>query len=490
MMENRPVINLNEYEVGKDKEWLKQHPGRQTGSITTAIELPVKWLITLEGLRGEDEKLNFSMSKIKGMAKDCVLDNKWRKNNPMTLEVHHNQDVFIEDGSHRIRAAKLAGLDTYPCKVNFYGGSESKFNVQKITKKYAFLEDWDMTKQEKQIKAMQNLVGKAKIAISTGLNHTEVIAEINKLASESGGNLGGDTDTFSNPTDQEYQNERDAGENIAGDNDPNKGDQRRTGPREPNKMMQEASSNPICAKCGSPTDSGQHKNFCGSEERGGVKKLDPLLDPGEPGDPTVSHKNAAFDMIVGLIKDSGNMTREASHMEEIEIPFSDLKLKKGVDYNMSGPGAHQQVSMLVDKYLRTNVYLGNRRYTIARIEQTNNKLFVKILVFDRQIEHEGAIDTKDGCLNKVSIVKSNKMAKTAWKMRLTEVIGKDDDLGLVKCPIEGGFLTRSCGTCPFAENPKSYIQDGGVLCHFDEGFVWLNGLGAREGPVKEQDFPG
>ena len=42
MMEKRPVINLNDYEVGKDKEWLKQHPGRQTGSITTAIELPVE----------------------------------------------------------------------------------------------------------------------------------------------------------------------------------------------------------------------------------------------------------------------------------------------------------------------------------------------------------------------------------------------------------------------------------------------------------------
>ena len=81
---------INDYEIGKDKNWLKQHPGRQTGSITKPVELPVKWLITLKGLRGEDEKLNFSMSKIKGMSETCILDDKWRKNNPMTLEVHHN----------------------------------------------------------------------------------------------------------------------------------------------------------------------------------------------------------------------------------------------------------------------------------------------------------------------------------------------------------------------------------------------------------------
>lgn len=472
------MTDINDYKNGEDKEWLKQHPGRQTGSVTNAIELPVKWLITLDGLRGEHDKLKFSMSKIKGMAETCILNDKWRKDNPMILEVHHDDDVYIFDGNHRARAAKLAKLNTYPCKINFYGGSESTFSVDKIIKKYASLGDSEMTNQQQHIEAMQKLINKAKIAIETGLNHKEVIAEMNQLASESGGNLGGDVDNFGSTTDQEYQNDRDTGEDIAGENDPNKGNQRRTGPREePNDMVQEASSNKPCKDCGMPTD----KCVCMKSQQPGngknpantVPKIDPRQDPTKP-------RHAAFDLIVGLIKDSAQMTRRASHMEEIEIPFGDLKLENGVDYYMSGQGSQQHVSMLIDNYLKANVYPGNRRYTIARIEQTTNKLFVKVLLFDNQIEHEGAIDTKDGRLNKVSSVKSNKLQKTAWKMRLTEVIGENDDTGLVKCPIEGGFLTRSCGTCPFAGNPKTYIVDKGVECHFDEGAVWLNNLGVKE----------
>ena len=115
---------------------------------------------------------------------------------------------------------------------------------------------------------------------------------------------------------------------------------------------------------------GQPKD--GNESPNTAKPLDPRMNPGDPTKP----RHAALDMIIGLIKDSGNITREASHMEEIEIPFSDLKLEKGIDYNMSGAGAHQQVSMLVDKYLKTNIYPGNRRYTVARIEQSANKIFV------------------------------------------------------------------------------------------------------------------
>ena len=180
-----PDFPINDFKNGNDKEWLKQHPGRKTGSINKPIELPVKWLITLEGLRGEDKKLNFSMSKIKGMAENCVLDNKWRNKNPMTLEVHHDGEIFIFDGSHRIRAAKLAGLETYPCKIDFYGGGEDKFDPNKIIKKYA-AGDLIMNK----IDAMQNLISKAKIAIENNFDYKEVIAEFNQFASESGGNLG------------------------------------------------------------------------------------------------------------------------------------------------------------------------------------------------------------------------------------------------------------------------------------------------------------
>jgi len=454
----------------KSDSWVEEHPGRPTGRITKLVDAPVAWLLKLPGLRGEHKVLRYDMPKIQKLS-ELVIDSKFECEHPVEIGVQHDGKAYVDDGNHRIRACKIAKKSTYKAKITFYGGGEDEFNLAEVLKKYPSVEESGMTNQEKQIKAMQVLVAKAKIAIETGLNHMEVVAEINKLADA---DTGGATN-FGSTADQEYANETTRGEDTAGENDPNKGDQRRTGPREPNDMVQEASSNKPCKDCGMPTDScacmKSSQPTTGKNPANTVPGLDPQLDP--------TKHTAAFDMIVALVKDSSKMTRVASHMEEIEIPFGDLKLEAGIDYHMSG--RHQEVNMLVDKYLRINVYHGNRRYSIARIEQSKSKFFVKVLVFDNQIEHEAASnDTKDGRLNKVSSVKSNKLEKTAWKKRLTEVIGNNDDTGLVRCPIEGGFLTRSCGTCPFAGNPHTYIVDGGVLCHFDEGPVWLNNLGVKE----------
>jgi hypothetical protein len=463
----------------KTDEWVNEHPGRPTGRITKLVDAPVAWLLTLPGLRGEHKVLRYDMPKIQKLS-ELVTDPKFERENPITIGIQHNGKPYIDDGNHRVRACKLAKKKTYKTKIIFYGGGEDEFKLDDVLKKYA--SEALMTNHEKQIEAMKELVIKAKAAIEHGLDYTSVVAEMHKLASESGGNLGGDTDTFGSSTDQEYQNASDTGENPGGVNDPNKGDQRRTGPREDdneddsiNNLVQEASSNKPCATCGAPTDA----CVCITMEQPTMGKnpsktgpgLDPQLDP-------TKSKNASFDMVVELVKHAGRMAREASNMQEVEIPFSDLNLQAGVDYNASGK--HQLITQLVDKYLRANVYPGNRRYTIARIEQEKNKLFVKVLLFDNQIEHEGAFDTKSGKLSKVSSVQSNKLQKTAWKMRLTEVIGNNDETGLVRCPIEGSFLTRACGTCPFAGNPHTYIQDGGVECHFDEGPVWLNNLGVKE----------
>lgn len=461
--------NLKDYK--KSDDWVEQHPGRPTGKITKLVDAPIKWLLTLPGLRGEHKVLHEDMSKVQKLSK-LVVKPEFEKENPIEIGVQHDGKAYVDDGNHRIRACKVAGKETYKTNIVFYGGGEDAFDLDKVLKKYAW-EESHMSNEKEQVEVLKNLVAKAKLAIQTGLNHMEVIAEINKIADAG---TGGDTDNFGCETDQDYQAQEGAGNSDeAGDNDNNKGDQRRTGPRSDNDMMQEASSNKPCAKCGMPTDSCQ----CMSSEQPRMgnnpvktdKGLDPKLNP--------AVKQAAFDMVVALIKDNSKMTREASHVEEVEIPFKDLKLDNDIDYNMTG--RHSEVTGLVDKYLRKNVYLNNRRYTVVKIEQDKSKFYVKVILFDNQIEHEAASDdTNSNGLRKVSNVKSDKLQKTAWKKRLTEVIGNNDDTGLVRCPIEGGFLTRSCGTCPFAGNPHTYVVDGAVECHFDEGPVWLNNLGVKE----------
>jgi len=462
--------NLKDYK--KSDDWTEQHPGKPTGKITKLVDAPIKWLLTLPGLRGEHKVLHVDMSKVQKLAK-LVIKPEFEKENPIEIGVQHDGKAHVDDGNHRIKACKVAGKETYKTKITFYGGGEDHFDLDKVLKKYAWKELY-MSKEKEHVEVLKNLVAKAKLAIQTGLNHAEVIAEINKLADAG---TAEDTDNFGTPTDQEYQALEGAGNtDEAGENDPDKGKQRRTGPRDDNDMMQEASSNKPCPTCGMPTD--QCKCMKPAQPRIGNnpvnthKNLDPELDP--------TKKRAAFDMVVGLIKDNARMTREASHMEEIEIPFSDLNLKNGIDYHMTG--RHQEVTMLVDKYLRKNVYLGNRRYTVARIEQDKSKFYVKVIIFDQQIEHDAAFnDTNQKGLHKLSNIATDKIQKTAWKKRLTEVIGNDDNLGYVKCPLESNFAVFACGTCPLAGNASTYIEDGFVECHFSDMSSYLGqGITVKE----------
>jgi hypothetical protein len=619
---------LKDYKKGEDEEWLDQHPGRPTGRITKNVECPVKWLMKLPGLRGEHKKLTLDMPKIKGMADSCVNDAKWRKEHPCELGVQWDGKIYVDDGNHRIRAAKLAKLDTYPCIIKFYGGGEDEFDIKDIISKHASLEEklpqyepqgpepwrenaytkagkvdllpisWmkqfpynklrydpavtgggpdgksgslvDDVKQnglqeplmmefgkddhrislgegnhrlraaelaghthvpvrmqrattldpkqsynnhgdpmsrvkpgeyffgeaapsdvfdnfekiggisakpkkslapnietsKKAIMNIKTLISEARHRIAAGENIDDISSALLKLADEQG--IGGATDLDGTPGDQEYDNMRETGEDLAGENDPNKGDQRRTGPR--NDMVQEASSNKPCAECGMPTD----QCICidmkmptkGKNPTKTTTKVDPRMKA-----PDVS-KQAELNL-KNAIKAHGKMTREASHMEEIEIPFSDLNLETGVNYHMSGFGAQQQVSMLVQRYLRAYVYPGKLRFTVARIEQNMNKVFVKVLVFDNQIEHEGSI-ASDEKMIKNSSDNSSKIIKTAWKKRLTEILGPNDKTGLVSCPVESNFLTRACGTCPLAANASTYIEDGYVECNFDNMSDYLN----------------
>lgn len=235
-----------------------------------------------------------------------------------------------------------------------------------------------------------------------------------------------------------------------------------------------ASANKPCAKCGMPTD----KCVCidisqpspGNEPPKTIK-VDPAMDP--------TKRSAAEEAVIDLIKIQAEMNRVASHMDEIEIPFSDLKLENGINYHLSGRA--QELNMLAVRYLRTHVYPGNLRFTIARIEQTMNKLFVQCVVFDNQIGHTSSNVTNDNSLHKVSNVDNNKLQKTAWKKRLTEPLGENDKTGLVSCPVDSHFLVRACGTCPLAGNPETYITDGYVQCNFDNMSDWLqNGKQVRE----------
>jgi hypothetical protein len=333
---------------------------------------------------------------------------------------------------------------------------------------------------------LKNLIALAKEKIGLGQSIDSISETLNKIAD---GNDPGDTAVFGGPTSQDYNSMVETGtKGFAPDNnDPDEGDTGRFGPIDADDdLKRQASSNKPCKDCGAPSDSCQCKSInetnygSNNQPLSNTKHKIKNSNEGNPRmDPTVSQ--AAQKALIEKIVHLGQLIKKASHFEEIEIPFSDLHMEKGVDYNMSG--RTQEVTGLVTRYLGAHVYTGpHKRFTIVRIEQTKDKLFVTVMVFDNQLDHvEASTVTNGDKLHKVSNIENEKITKTAWRKRLTVAIGSNDETGLVQCPIEGMYLTRACGTCPLAGNPETYVQDGYVECHFDDMTSWLGqGINAHE----------
>lgn len=256
------------------------------------------------------------------------------------------------------------------------------------------------------------------------------------------------------------------------------------------KFMQiYASSNKPCPGCGLPTDRckcNDNTNISpGYTQDGKQRTNNPVKTQKALPDelnPLKSHALIDDEKLDTLIKAGyipNKFIKEASHVEEIEIPFKDLGLNNGVNYHMSG--RQQEVERLAHKYLQMHVYTEkHRKFTIVSMEQDMSAIYVKCIIFDSAINHEASLGNVSNIKTSNTDNNVGKIQKVAWRKRLTQVLGDDDSTGLVECPIEGNFLTRSCGTCPLAGNPETYIKDGYVECHFDDSTSWLAGKSVKE----------
>ena len=121
-------------------EWEAEHPGQTSARTRKLIYVPLKWLITLPGIHGEDRLLTFDMPCIKRMVK-LVMDETWARNHPIIVGVQNGGKCAIDDGSHRTRACILGGRKFYPVVFRFMGGSEDVFSIAKMLKQYASHEE-------------------------------------------------------------------------------------------------------------------------------------------------------------------------------------------------------------------------------------------------------------------------------------------------------------------------------------------------------------
>lgn len=136
----KPTAAKDVQKFKHNKPWyVVQHPGKPTAKHTKLVALPIDYLLTLPGMRDEHKVLTFDTPKVRRMV-DICSDREWQRENPVTLNVLNDGKVIIEDGNHRIRAAKLGGKDTFLCKIVYFGGGEEHFDLGKVLDKHASLD--------------------------------------------------------------------------------------------------------------------------------------------------------------------------------------------------------------------------------------------------------------------------------------------------------------------------------------------------------------
>ena len=94
--------------------------GSRTGTIR-GITVPVDELVKLEGRSGEHKRISMETQKVKDLAK---LIKKEGLKEPPFINVEYDGSANINEGNHRVRAAKLAGLKEIPVEIGYYAGGE------------------------------------------------------------------------------------------------------------------------------------------------------------------------------------------------------------------------------------------------------------------------------------------------------------------------------------------------------------------------------
>jgi hypothetical protein len=127
--------------------------GSRTGTIYTVM-VPIEVLETLPGRMGEHERIGADDARVNKLAESM---RKEGLKNPPFINVEYDGSANVNEGNHRIRAAKKIGLTEIPVEVAYYAGGEradGPFSLENLKKYQTQLkraepkEIWQMTQEE------------------------------------------------------------------------------------------------------------------------------------------------------------------------------------------------------------------------------------------------------------------------------------------------------------------------------------------------------
>jgi len=116
---------------------LDKFEGLRHGSVTANIktEMSVDDLLPVRGMRGEQGRIRkANVDKLTKSIKEKGFD----PDAPIFVNVGHDGTSLINEGNHRVRAAKAAGLKTVPVEISYFAGGEEaagRFSKKSLSRK-------------------------------------------------------------------------------------------------------------------------------------------------------------------------------------------------------------------------------------------------------------------------------------------------------------------------------------------------------------------
>ncbi|OEU68461.1 MAG: hypothetical protein BBJ57_07225 [Desulfobacterales bacterium PC51MH44] len=182
-------------------EWLKHEReraikkgggGSRTGNIRS-VTVPIDELINLPGRNEEHKHIAPDDTRVLKLAES--IKKEGFKSTPF-LNVEHDGSVNINEGNHRIRAAKLAGLKEIDVEIGYYAGGERVKGLMSLKRLIEFnekrkaeptkaptpegmLAEWDKQVSEKTKEKGKETVAHASKAV-------QALKDINKILGEKG----------------------------------------------------------------------------------------------------------------------------------------------------------------------------------------------------------------------------------------------------------------------------------------------------------------
>lgn len=128
------------------EDWLSTAKNKPTAGFRGQVNLDE--IINLPGMSGEHERIHPGDERVAELVQS-MKEKGYDDSEPVFINVEQDGTVHVNEGNHRMRAAREAGLTDIPVEVRYYGGSDADDSIWMPDRLRNYLSGQTAPKEEK-----------------------------------------------------------------------------------------------------------------------------------------------------------------------------------------------------------------------------------------------------------------------------------------------------------------------------------------------------